>query len=38
VLALTEQGWTSGLRLADFGTHSAANEKTVKELKGLADR
>lgn len=38
LLNLSKRGWTAGLRLADFAQHSAANEKVVKELKGLAER
>ncbi|GLC39492.1 multicatalytic endopeptidase [Pleodorina starrii] len=38
LLNLSKRGWTAGLRLADFAAHSDANEKVVKELKGLAER
>ncbi|KAG2487385.1 hypothetical protein HYH03_013954 [Edaphochlamys debaryana] len=38
LLNMSKQGWTAGLRLGDFSAHSEANEKTVKELKGLAER
>ncbi|EFJ43575.1 26S proteasome regulatory complex [Volvox carteri f. nagariensis] len=38
LLNLSKQGWTAGLRLADFSVHSDANEKVVKELKSLAER
>ncbi|PNH00711.1 26S proteasome non-ATPase regulatory subunit 14, partial [Tetrabaena socialis] len=37
LLNLSKQGWTSGLRLADFAAHSDGNEKVIKELKGLAE-
>lgn len=38
LLNLSRRAWTNGLLLTDFQDHTDANEKTVKELKGLAER